>query len=110
MIRIIDKKSEAKKYTDAISTLFRVYRINGELPDSKEETMNQFLKIVDGVRNGTLYKDEPVKREIINSHLLSGIPLNMLADKLCYSTSHIYNMHQLIMKDLATLFFKVVIL
>ncbi len=110
MIRIIDKKSEAKKYIEAISALFRVYRINGELPESEEETLNQFLKIVEGVKNGTLYKEEPIKREIVSSHLLSGIPLNMLAEKLCYSTSHIYSIHQSIIKDLATLFFKVVIL
>ena len=110
MIRIIDRKSEAKKYVEAISALFRIYRISGELPVENEETLEQFMKIIKSIKKDALYKSEPLKREIVKKHLLNGVPLSVLAEELCYSPSYLYTMEQAIMKDFAILFFKILIL
>ena len=110
MIKIIDKKSEGKKYTDAIAALFRIYRINGELSETEEETIKEFSKIVTAIKSDNLYKEDCLKKEIVKAHLLQGEPLNLLAERLCYSTSYVYSTHQAIIKDFAMLIFKVVIL
>lgn len=109
MINIIDNKNDAKKYTDAIAALFRLYRINGEVCGDVREA-DGFYKIVNKVKADSLYQNEPLKKEIVKAHMLSGEPLVHLAERMSFSTSYVYSVHHSIIKDFAMLIFKVIIL
>ncbi len=109
MYKIVDNKKEAKKYTEGVNTLFRLYRLKAEL-DEKEEDKKEFLKIINAVISGELYSSEPVKKEIILTHHIKGLPLTEVSKKFSFSSSYIYRLNESVIKELAMLIFKILIL
>lgn len=109
MINIIDNKQTAKKYTDGVIELFRLYRLKTKI-EEKDENAKEFYKIITSVESGKLYADDPVKKEILSDHLMNGISLTDIAEKHNFSNSYVYRLKQKIIRDLAMLIFKVLIL
>lgn len=109
MINIIDNKQTAKKYTDGVNQLFRLYRLRARI-DAEDENAKEFFKIITSVQSGKLYSDDPVKKEILSDHLMNGISLAEIAQKHNFSNSYVYRLKQKITSDLAMLIFKVLIL
>lgn len=108
MTKIIDNKTEAKKYIDGVNTLFRLYRMKAEICADEAEK-KELLKIINSTKSGTLYSGEPSKKTVLEKHLIEGVSLSKLARELGYSNSYIYHLNQCVIRDLAMIIFKVLI-
>ncbi len=109
MLKIVDNKTEAKKYVEGVNTLFRLYRLKAKFCDN-EEDKKELLKIINSVDSGRLYANEPIKKEIVLTHLIKGRPLTEVAKKFNFSNSYIYRLNESVIKELAMLIFKILIL
>ena len=109
MIKLIEKKCETKKYTDAVCSAFNLYRINGG-----DETSNSCVKDVERViklvEENKLYCGEPAKKNIFLFHFLENSSIEEVARKTNFSRSYLYSVKKEMLKELAMMMFGVLII
>ena len=108
MIKIIEAKSEIKKYTDALNAFFKMYNLS----DKKESLMQKYPemeKVVNMVESGEMYGRDPAKKELFISNFLGDGSVESIAERLNFSRSYLYTLKQEMMKEIAMLVFDVII-